>query len=163
MTWREWASETCIYVSLATNHRTLSGISCVQNWSCQNKLVILEGYLPCSNWVKCGSSSCFIRHSISLCSHFAISPSFSLCLHKDLMFSVSLCPSFTWSISGVDWHLCFGNQWRNEPMRDCDSRKVQFVQSKQWHCKLPHWKIWIYFDPIINDSYYYTKLHEKGL
>lgn len=80
--------------------------------------------------VKCGSPLCASYNSTSLRSHFAICSSFSPCL----TFSVclSLCPSFTWSISELtEWHLYFGNWWRNEHLRDWDSRKILFVQLKK--------------------------------
>lgn len=71
-------------------------------------------------------SSPSVQHDT--CSHFAIPPSSCLCLLPGV-FCLSLCPSFTWSISGlIERHLCCGNRWRIWRTRGCDSRNILFVQ-----------------------------------
>lgn len=143
----------CIYVSLATNPSSPSGISCIQNWFFQNKFVRLEVYLP-GDWLKCGFPLCAIyniAHLPALILPFVyLSP--SVLTRTSCLLSVFLSILYLKHL-WVDWHLYFGNRWWNEQMRDCDSRKILLYNFKKSSISNCH----------INNEFILVKLFIKEL
>lgn len=126
----------------------LGEIDRLQYWSCLNTFgegVRLKVFLPDDGfWLGNVVSHCALYNSTSLCSHVAISLSFSLRL-QPCVFHLSLYPVLEVSLGWLNDIYLFGNRWQNELEGGRESRKILFRKTKQWHVKWKQRVIMIFF------------------